>query len=72
MLFEISAVLSSPPLHAIRQVGLMVARGDLGVEVGFSRMSEVQEELLWLGEAARVPVVWATQVRNLEEGCYYY
>lgn len=41
----------------------MVARGDLGVEVGFGRMSEVQEELLWLGEAARVPVVWATQVR---------
>ena len=40
----------------------MVARGDLGVEVGFGRMSEVQEELLWLGEAARVPVVWATQV----------
>ena len=40
----------------------MVARGDLCVEVGFSRLSEVQEELLWLGEAARVPVIWATQV----------
>jgi pyruvate kinase len=39
-----------------------VARGDLGVEVGFERLSEVQEEILWLCEAAHVPVVWATQV----------
>lgn len=43
-------------------VGIMVARGDLGVEVGFERMSEVQEQILWLGEAAHVPVIWATQV----------
>jgi pyruvate kinase len=42
--------------------GLMVARGDLGVEVGFARLSEVQEEILWLAEAAHVPVVWATEV----------
>lgn len=43
-------------------VGLMIARGDLAVEVGFERLAELQEELLWLAEAARVPVVWATQV----------
>jgi pyruvate kinase len=43
-------------------LGVMVARGDLGVEVGFERMAEVQEEILWLCEAAHVPVVWATQV----------
>ena len=42
--------------------GIMLARGDLGVEVGFARMSEVQEELLWLCEAGHVPVIWATQV----------
>ena len=48
--------LRSPP------VGVMVARGDLAVEVGFERLSEVQEEILWLCEAAHVPVVWATQV----------
>jgi pyruvate kinase len=41
---------------------VMVARGDLGVEVGFERLSEVQEEILWLCEAAHVPVIWATQV----------
>ena len=43
-------------------VAAMVARGDLGVEVGFERLSEVQEEMLWLCEAAHVPVIWATQV----------
>ena len=43
-------------------VGVMVARGDLGVEVGFERMSEVQEQILWLCEAAHIPVIWATQV----------
>lgn len=45
-----------PPL------GIMVARGDMGVELGFGRMSEVQEEILWLCEAAHVPLIWATQV----------
>ncbi|HYN04161.1 MAG TPA: pyruvate kinase [Vicinamibacteria bacterium] len=48
--------LQSPP------VGVMVARGDLAVEVGFERMAEVQEQILWLCEAAHVPVIWATQV----------
>ena len=42
--------------------GVMIARGDLGVEIGFARLSEVQEEILWLCEAARVPVIWATEV----------
>jgi pyruvate kinase len=43
-------------------MAVMIARGDLGVEVGFERLSEVQEEILWLCEAAHVPVIWATQV----------
>jgi pyruvate kinase len=43
-------------------MGVMVARGDLAVEVGFSRLAEVQEEILWLCEAAHLPVVWGTQV----------
>lgn len=42
--------------------GVMVARGDLAVEIGFERLAEVQEEILWLCEAAHVPVIWATQV----------
>ena len=40
----------------------MIARGDLAVECGFERLAEVQEEILWLCEAAHVPVIWATQV----------
>lgn len=50
------AALRHPP------AGVMVARGDLGVELGFERMAEAQEQILWLCEAAHVPVVWATQV----------
>lgn len=41
---------------------VMIARGDLAVELGYQRLAEVQEELLWVCEAAQVPVVWATQV----------
>lgn len=42
--------------------GVMIARGDLAIEVGFERLAEVQEEILWICEAAHVPVIWATQV----------
>ncbi|HEY5975362.1 MAG TPA: pyruvate kinase, partial [Geobacteraceae bacterium] len=51
-------------LAAMRRpaVGVMIARGDLAVECGYERLSEVQEEILWLSEAAHVPVIWATQV----------
>jgi pyruvate kinase len=44
------------------RVGVMIARGDLAVEVGFERLAEVQEEIMWACEAAHVPVIWATQV----------
>ena len=50
------AGLQAPP------IGVMLARGDLAVEVGFERLAEVQEEVLWLCEAAHLPVIWATQV----------
>ena len=42
--------------------GVMIARGDLAVEIGYERLAEMQEEILWLCEAAHVPVIWATQV----------
>jgi pyruvate kinase len=48
--------LRRPPL------AVMIARGDLAVEVGFERLAEIQEEILWLCEAAHVPAIWATQV----------
>ena len=40
----------------------MIARGDLAVEVGFERLSEVVRQILALCEAAHVPAIWATQV----------
>ena len=42
--------------------GVMIARGDLAVELGFERLSEMQDEILWFCEAGHVPVIWATQV----------
>ena len=42
--------------------GVMIARGDLAIECGWERMAEVQEEILWICEAAHMPVIWATQV----------
>ena len=48
---------------AARQpVAIMIARGDLALEIGFARLAEMQEEILWISEAAQVPVIWATQV----------
>jgi pyruvate kinase len=44
------------------KLGVMIARGDLAVEVGFERLSEVPRQILALCEAAHIPVIWATQV----------
>jgi pyruvate kinase len=44
------------------RLGLMIARGDLAVELGFERLSEVPRQILALCEAAHVPAIWATQV----------
>jgi pyruvate kinase len=51
-------------LAAMRRypTAVMIARGDLAVECGWERLAELQEEILWLCEAAQVPVIWATQV----------
>src|SRR3990167_1219640 len=38
-------------------VGLMIARGDLAVELSFEKLAEMQEELLWFGEACHLPVI---------------
>ncbi|HXJ02411.1 MAG TPA: pyruvate kinase [Micropepsaceae bacterium] len=43
-------------------LAIMIARGDLAVELGFTRLAEMQEEILWLCEAAHIPAIWATQV----------
>ena len=43
-------------------IGVMIARGDLAIEIGWKNLAEVQEEILMLCEAAHIPIVWATQV----------
>jgi pyruvate kinase len=43
-------------------LGVMITRGDLAIEMGYERLAEIQEELLWVCEAAHIPVIWATQV----------
>lgn len=55
-------------LAAMRRypVAVMIARGDLAVECGWESLAELQEEILWVCEAARVPVMWATQVLEQE------
>lgn len=52
----LAAMASEAPL------GVMIARGDLAIECGWERLAELQEEILRLCEAARVPCIWATQV----------
>lgn len=41
---------------------VMIARGDLAVEVGFEHLHEMQEQILSICEAAHIPVIMATQV----------
>jgi len=55
-------------LAAMRRypVAVMIARGDLAVECGWARLAELQEEILWVCDAARIPVMWATQVLEQE------
>lgn len=43
-------------------VGVMIARGDLAIELGWKNFATIQEEILRLCTAAHIPVVWATQV----------
>jgi pyruvate kinase len=51
-------------------LAIMIARGDLAVEVGYQRLGEVQESILRLCAAAHVPVILATEVLDtlLQEG----
>jgi len=44
--------------HAL---GIMIARGDLAVELGSVQLAETREEILWMCKAAHVPVIRVTQ-----------
>ena len=43
-------------------IGVMIARGDLALEVGWDRIAVIQREIMKLCHAAHVPDIWATQV----------
>ncbi|MTV48424.1 pyruvate kinase [Heliobacillus mobilis] len=68
----IAKIETSEAIHRLAQLllagldfpsfGIMIARGDLAVEVGFENLALVQEDILCLCEAAHIPVIWATQV----------
>lgn len=42
--------------------GVMIARGDLAVEVGYKQLAKAQEGILEICRAAHVPVIWATNI----------
>ncbi|WP_159433151.1 pyruvate kinase [Bacillus massilinigeriensis] len=42
--------------------GIMIARGDLAVEVGLENLPFVQDEILNICKAAHTPTIWATSV----------
>ena len=45
-----------------KKYALMIARGDLAIEVGFENLPYIQEEIYGICEAAHVPVIYATQI----------
>ena len=48
--------------------GILIARGDLAVEVGFEKLALIQDDILCLCEASHIPVILATQIlENLTE-----
>lgn len=47
---------------SFKSFGIMLARGDLTVEVGPENLSNVQDEILSICSAAYTPVIWATGV----------
>ncbi|QFR43359.1 pyruvate kinase [Sulfurimonas xiamenensis] len=44
------------------RAAIMIARGDLAIEIGFENLAYIQEEILDLCTAAHIPVILATQV----------
>lgn len=42
--------------------GVMIARGDLAIEVGYEQLASAQNQIFNLCSAAHIPVIWATGV----------
>jgi hypothetical protein len=64
---ETHAALASLPLVLVAALdgppaSIMIARGDLASEIGFSDLSSAVDDIIVLAAAAHLPVVFATQV----------
>lgn len=57
---NLTTILLEGMQHA--KLGVMLARGDLAVEMGFARMAEVPGQVMAMVEAAHVPLIIGTQV----------
>ncbi|SQI21826.1 pyruvate kinase [Corynebacterium jeikeium] len=57
---NLTTILLEGMQHA--KFGVMLARGDLAVEMGFARMAEVPGQVMAMVEAAHVPLIIGTQV----------
>ncbi|WP_338449491.1 pyruvate kinase [Niallia oryzisoli] len=44
--------------------GVMIARGDLAIEIGYEQLAKAQEGILEICRAAHAPVIWATSILN--------
>ncbi|WP_339108178.1 pyruvate kinase [Thioclava sp. GXIMD4216] len=51
-------------------VGVMISRPELAQELGYARLTELQDMIFWLCRAAEVPVLWAPNLmeRLVQEG----
>lgn len=45
-----------------KNYAVMIARGDLAIEIGFENLPYIQDEIFDICEAAHVPVIYATQI----------
>lgn len=43
-------------------IGVLIARWDPAIEIGWKNFANIQEEILQLCDAAHFPNIWATQV----------
>ncbi|MFZ0515120.1 MAG: pyruvate kinase, partial [Candidatus Nitrosopolaris sp.] len=68
----VAKIETADPIHNLAKIliaglelskfAILIARGDLAVEVGFENLAFVQEDILCLCEAAHIPVILATQI----------
>lgn len=45
-----------------KKIGIMVDRENIAMDVGADRAVEIKDQILWLCEAAHVPVIWSTNI----------